>query len=91
MAGSAGLSIVLFLVLAGAAVATPPSTPTFLEPTTDGEVVNPSDVHMEVDGFSTPNGHTHFCTDWQIQTLLGEVVWDAPCVQRAGEGPRAPR
>jgi glucose/arabinose dehydrogenase len=75
------LSIVLFLVLAGAAVATPPSTPTFLEPTTDGEVVNPSDVHMEVDGFSDPNGHTHFCTDWQIQTLLGEVVWDGPCVQ----------
>ena len=77
---SAGVSVVVSFVLAGAAVAAPPSMPTFLEPTTDGEVVNPSDVHMEVDGFSDADGHTHFCTDWQIQTPLGEVVWDAPCV-----------
>jgi glucose/arabinose dehydrogenase len=68
------------LALAAPAGAAAPTTPTFFEPTADGEIVNPSDVHMEVGDFFDADGHTHFCTDFQIQTLLGEAVWDAPCV-----------
>ena len=68
------------LALAAPAGATAPTTPSFLEPTADGEIVNPSDVHMEVADFFDADGHTHYCSDFQIQTLLGEVVWDAPCV-----------
>jgi glucose/arabinose dehydrogenase len=63
-----------------AAAAAPPAAPVFLEPTTDGEIVNPADVHMEAE-FSDPDGDSHFCTDWQIVTAIGEVVWDAPCLQ----------
>jgi len=69
------------LVLAAPAAATAPTMPTFFEPTADGEIVNPSDVHMEIGDFFDVDGHTHLCSDFQIQTLIGEVVWDAPCVQ----------
>lgn len=64
----------------GAAHAAPPSTPTITEPSTDGQLVHPADVHMEATGFSDPDGDTHACSDWQI--LAGSPaapVWRADC------------
>ena len=57
-----------------------PSTPIIMEPTFAGQIVNPSDVHMEAVGFSDPEGDTHVNSDWQIWTDDGtgqpdELVW----------------
>src|SRR5436190_7589745 len=42
----------------------PPITPTITEPSTDGQIVNPADVHMEASPFSDLDlGDTHVCTD----------------------------
>ena len=70
-----------FLAFCSAAAATPPNTPNITEPGTDNMVLNPADVHMEAPVFSDPDGHTHQCTDWQIETITPpEVAWNAPCV-----------
>ncbi len=64
----------------GVATATPPNTPTITEPGTDNMVLNPADVHMEAPVFSDPDGHSHQCTDWQIETITPpETAWTAPC------------
>jgi hypothetical protein len=54
-----------------------PATPTIMEPTTEGEKVNPSDVHMEAVGFSDSNGDSHLSTDWEIWTVgsTPQRVW----------------
>ena len=57
-----------------------PSTPIIMEPTFAGQVVNPSDVHLEAVGFSDTDGDTHANSDWQIWTDDGtgqpdELVW----------------
>ena len=54
-----------------------PATPTITEPATDGQVINPSDVHMEAVGFSDPDGNAHKSTDWEIWTVgsAPERVW----------------
>ncbi|HYE62140.1 MAG TPA: PQQ-dependent sugar dehydrogenase [Phycisphaerales bacterium] len=58
-----------------------PRTPIITEPTFDGRVVNPADVHMETDVFFSPIGATHRCTDWEIWTVTpSEVVWRAACL-----------
>jgi hypothetical protein len=45
-----------------------PVAPTIMEPSFVGQVVNPSDVHMEAIGFADPNGDAHQNTDWEIWT-----------------------
>ncbi|MEX0610912.1 MAG: PQQ-dependent sugar dehydrogenase, partial [Pirellulales bacterium] len=54
-----------------------PATPTITEPNTDGQVVSPSDVHMEAIGFFDPDGNAHKSTDWVIWTTGAgaEPVW----------------
>ena len=56
---------------------TPPSTPTITEPASEGQVVSPSDVHMESIGFADVDGDTHKSTDWEIWTVgpNAEPVW----------------
>lgn len=69
-----------FLLLTGNAAAAPPATPTITEPSVDGQLVHPEDVHMEAGGFSDPDNDTHSCTDWEIRTAdLSQVVWHADC------------
>lgn len=69
-----------FLVIAGTAEATAPSTPTVTEPSSDGQLVHPADVHMEAGGFSDSDGDAHSCSDWEIRSVaLSEVVWHADC------------
>ena len=65
------------LALTGTAAATPPA-PTITEPATDGQLVHPADVHMEVARVTDPNEDA--CTDWEIRTPdLARLVWQAPC------------
>src|SRR5690606_34315757 len=47
----------------------PPSAPQILEPTFAGQVVNPSDVHMEAIGYQDPDGDQHVNSDWEIWTV----------------------
>ncbi|MFN0159390.1 MAG: PQQ-dependent sugar dehydrogenase [Bacteroidota bacterium] len=62
---------------------TPPITPTITEPLTNGQIVNPADVHMETLPMVDPDaGNTHFCTDWEIWTVSpSERVWITACIQ----------
>ena len=65
------------LAFAGTAAAAP-VTPTITEPSSDGQVVNPADVHMEVAAPEDPDDDA--CTDWEIRTAdLSAVVWRSPC------------
>lgn len=68
------------LLLAGAAaLAAPPAAPTITEPSVDGQIVAPADVHMEASGYADPEGDPHASTDWEIvKSLTGETVWQAP-------------
>jgi glucose/arabinose dehydrogenase len=58
----------------------PPAAPTITEPSTDGKIVNPADVHMEAGGYSDADGNAHASTDWEIWRGLAllERVWSAP-------------
>lgn len=57
-----------------------PATPTVTEPSTDGQVVHPADVHMETSPFVDPGGDGHLCTDWEIRLAAsGALVWQSPC------------
>ncbi|HET8862732.1 MAG TPA: PQQ-dependent sugar dehydrogenase [Solirubrobacterales bacterium] len=72
--------VVASLWWSGIAAATPPATPQIIEPSSDGQVLNPADVHMEITGFSDPDGDQHACSDWQIWVASpAEVVWEADC------------
>lgn len=75
--GAAASVLGVFLAFTGTAAATPP-TPTITEPATDGQLVHPADVHMEVAHLTDPDEDA--CTDWEIRTPdLARLVWQAPC------------
>jgi glucose/arabinose dehydrogenase len=59
----------------------PPNTPVITEPTTQGQMVNAADVHMETRPMSDHDpGDTHHCSDWEINTLSSaELIWEASC------------
>ncbi len=46
-----------------------PLLPTITEPVIVGEIVNPTDVHMEAIGFNDPDGDLHLSTDWEIWSI----------------------
>ncbi len=74
--------VVLLLLAAAAAFAqNPPRPPLITEPSTEGQIVNSADVHMETAPFSDLDpGDTHACTDWEIRvTASDELIWDARC------------
>lgn len=54
-----------------------PATPIVTEPAVDGQVVNPTDPHMEAVGFSDGDGDLHKSTDWEIWTVGpgAQPVW----------------
>lgn len=54
-----------------------PAMPSITEPSADGQVVNPNDVHMEAIGYSDPDGNLHKSTDWEIWTVGPDAqpVW----------------
>lgn len=60
-----------------------PAAPTVTEPSMEGQVVNPADVHMEAIGFSDSDGDAHKSTDWEIWTVGpgAEPVWQTLGIQ----------
>jgi glucose/arabinose dehydrogenase len=60
----------------------PPRAPTITEPSTDNQLLNPSDVHMETALFSDPDpGDTHVCSDFEIWTVSpAERAWVTSCI-----------
>jgi glucose/arabinose dehydrogenase len=77
--GEVGMGSRLAVVLLLAGAAAPPAAPTITEPSVDGQIVAPADVHMEASGYADPDGHPHASTDWEIvKSLTGEKVWEAP-------------
>ncbi len=59
-----------------------PLQPTITEPATDGQVVNPADVHLETSPFFDPDsGDAHLCSDYEIWLLSpSERVWVTACI-----------
>jgi glucose/arabinose dehydrogenase len=59
-----------------------PNTPLITEPGTDGQLVNPADVHMETSAFSDPDpGDQHVCSDFEIWTITpSQRVWITSCI-----------
>ncbi len=57
----------------------PPATPVVTEPSFDGRVINPEDLHMETAPFSDPDpADTHAASDWEIWTITpSQRVWAA--------------
>ena len=67
-------------LLRGVALNRAPNTPVITEPSTNGKIVHPADVHMETQPLSDPDGSLHVCSDWEIVRVAnGEKVWQAPC------------
>ena len=57
------------------------AAPVITEPSVDGQVISPFDVHMVAGPFVGDPGETHVCSDWEIRTIVSDtVVWTAPCV-----------
>lgn len=79
-AQSAAVFALLFYVTSSFAQ-NPPDRPVITEPSSDGQIVNPADVHMETAPFSDPDPNdTHACTDWEISTAASdELIWLARC------------
>lgn len=60
----------------------PPAQPVMTEPSVDGQIVNPFDVHMETSAFVDANaGDLHLCSDYEIWLVAPtERVWRTSCI-----------
>ena len=60
-----------------------PATPTITEPEIEGQVVNPTDVHLEAVSFFDVAGDLHKSTDWEIWSTDGtpQIVWQTLGIQ----------
>ena len=75
-----GVLPLLFLVAAIAGAQDGPAAPAVTEPSFDGQVISPYDVHMVAGPFVGPPGAVHVCSDWEIDAPAGAAVWSASCV-----------
>ncbi len=75
------LIVLLFAVATSALAQNPPNPPIITEPSTEGQIANPADVHMETAAFSDPDPNdAHACTDWEIRVAASdELIWEARC------------
>ena len=66
----------------GALANNPPATPTITEPSQDGKILDPADVHMETAAFFDADpGDSHLCSDWEIWTVAPtQRVWVTSCI-----------
>ena len=82
-------SLAVLLVLAASvrsvrAQGPAPAAPAVTEPSFDGQVISPYDVHMVAGPFAGAAGQSHLCSDWEIQAVAtGAAVWTASCVTGA--------
>src|ERR1700675_2562191 len=61
--------------------AAPPNPPVITEPSADGQVVNPADLHMEAPFYSDPDGDAHVSSDveiWKVGSV--EKIWESPAI-----------
>ncbi|HXG61763.1 MAG TPA: PQQ-dependent sugar dehydrogenase [Planctomycetota bacterium] len=73
-----GSRLGILCLFAAAAAPAPPDTPTITEPSVDGQIVAPADVHMEAAAYSDPDGDPHASSDWEIlPATASETVWQA--------------
>lgn len=79
--GARAMLLAAWIPVSSGFVNQPPAAPIITEPSTDGLVVNPADVHMETAPFSDPDGlDQHLCTEWEIWTVTPlERVWVTAC------------
>ena len=81
--GSAVAAALVSLAFTASAAATPPS-PTITEPSTDGQLVHPADVHMEV---ALPEDEDEdVCTDWEIRTYATGLLNFPPTLLIGADG-----
>jgi len=58
----------------------PPHAPLILEPSESAHAIDPGDVHMATAPFTDDDaGDQLACSDWEIRTEYGIVVWYARC------------
>src|SRR3954471_11903935 len=70
--------LALFSLLAAGPAPVAPAVPTITEPPSDGFIINPADLHMEVSGYLDADGNPHASTDWEIwKTSTSQRVWSA--------------
>src|SRR5262245_54784327 len=78
MRGVALFALALPSLLSASSALLPPAAPTITEPSPDGRIVNPADLHMEAGGYSDPEGNPHASSDWEVwKTSINERVWSA--------------
>lgn len=70
-------SLALF---AAQALAGAPEVLEIQEPAADAAPLDPADVHM-VAVYADEDDDAHVCSDWRIETALGELVWHADCAE----------
>ncbi len=76
--GKAGIAVLFGLLVCLPPV---PDAPPINEPSADGMILNPADVHMQAGPFNDPGGGTHLSTTWEIRKVSdNELVWNAPAV-----------
>jgi len=73
---------IAILPLASCRANSPPNTPVISEPATEGQIVNPGDVHMETRPFpiQTPVIPTSAPTGRSGRSLLPSAVWLTACI-----------
>ncbi|HET6567657.1 MAG TPA: PQQ-dependent sugar dehydrogenase, partial [Rhodothermales bacterium] len=78
----AEFAILALSFVTGVLAQVPPDVPVITEPSADGQMVNPSDVHMETRPMhDADEGDTHDCTDFEIWTVVpAERVWFTSCI-----------
>lgn len=66
------------------AIAAKPEVAEVQEPAVDAAPLNPADVHM-VARYEDEDGDAHICSNWEIRSPVGELVWHADCEEASGE------
>lgn len=73
-----------FAFFAMQAIAAKPEVAEIQEPTLDAAPLNPADVHMVAE-YEDADEDEHLCSNWEIRTAEGELVWHADCEEASGE------
>ena len=79
---SPALCLLLFLAASSAFARTPPPSPVIIEPSESARPIDPGDVHMATAPFRDDDpGAVLVCSDWEIRSAIGYLVWYAPCAE----------
>lgn len=73
-----------FAFFAMQAIAAQPEVAEIEEPALGAAPLNPADVHMVAE-YEDADEDEHLCSNWEIRTAEGELVWHADCEEASGE------